>query len=78
VRAKASSATESVSGFSGVRYGCTQGRRSGLASVKDGLLPVRPSNLHRAQQQLDAIIADVAARYRDDLAPAIDVYGRMV
>src|SRR4029077_5732652 len=28
---------------------------------QDGLLPVRPSNLHRAQQQLDAIIAEVAA-----------------
>jgi hypothetical protein len=39
---------------------------------QDGLLPVRPSNLHRAQQQLDGIIAEVAARYRDDLAPAID------
>jgi RecB family exonuclease len=39
---------------------------------QDGLLPVRPSNLHQAHQQLDATIAEVAARYRDDLAPAID------
>jgi ATP-dependent helicase/nuclease subunit B len=39
---------------------------------QDGLLPVRPGNLHVAQQRLDAIIAEVAARYRDDLAPAID------
>src|SRR5437762_275014 len=39
---------------------------------KDRLLPVRPSNLDRAQQRLDAIIAEVAAHYRDDLAPAID------
>jgi RecB family exonuclease len=38
----------------------------------DGLLPVRPSNLREAQERLDAIVADVAARYRDDLAPAID------
>jgi ATP-dependent helicase/nuclease subunit B len=38
----------------------------------DGLLPVRPSNLHEAQERLDIIIAEVAARYRDDLAPAID------
>ena len=38
----------------------------------DGLLPVGPSNLQEAQERVDAIIAVVAARYRDDLAPAID------
>ena len=36
------------------------------------MLPVRPNNLDRARQKLDAVIAEVAARYRDDLAPAID------
>ncbi len=36
------------------------------------LLPVRPSNLDQAWQKLDTVIAEVAARYRDDLAPAID------
>ena len=39
---------------------------------EDGFLPVRPSNLLQAQQRLDAVIAEVAARYKDDLAPAID------
>jgi ATP-dependent helicase/nuclease subunit B len=39
---------------------------------EDGFLPVRPSNLPQAQQRLDAVIAEVAARYKDDLAPAID------
>jgi RecB family exonuclease len=38
----------------------------------DGFLPVRRENLEQAQQRLDIIIAEVAARYRDDLAPAID------
>ena len=38
----------------------------------DGLLPVRPTNLVQAQQSADVVIAEVAARYRDDLAPAID------
>jgi ATP-dependent helicase/DNAse subunit B len=38
----------------------------------DGLLPVRPGNVHQAQERLDIIIGKVAARYRDDLAPAID------
>ncbi len=38
----------------------------------EGLLPVRPANLVQAQQSLDVVIAEVAARYRDDLAPAID------
>jgi ATP-dependent helicase/nuclease subunit B len=33
---------------------------------------VRPSNLNQAWQKLDTVIAEVAARYRDDLAPAID------
>jgi ATP-dependent helicase/nuclease subunit B len=39
---------------------------------QNGLLPVRPNNLYHAHQELDAIIGEVAARYRDDLAPAID------
>ena len=39
---------------------------------QEGLLPVRPNNLDRARQKLDTVIAEVAARYRDDLAPAID------
>jgi ATP-dependent helicase/nuclease subunit B len=38
----------------------------------EGLLPVRRNNLEEAWQQLDAVLADVAARYREDLAPAID------
>jgi RecB family exonuclease len=37
-----------------------------------GLLPVRPGNLNRARPHLDVVIAEVAARYRDDLAPGID------
>jgi RecB family exonuclease len=39
---------------------------------QNDLLPVRPGNLYGAYRQLDAILAEVAARYRDDLAPAID------
>jgi ATP-dependent helicase/nuclease subunit B len=39
---------------------------------EERLLPVRPSNLDRAWRNLDAVIAEVAARYRDDLAPAIE------
>jgi ATP-dependent helicase/nuclease subunit B len=39
---------------------------------QNGLLPVRPSNLYNAHQELDNVIAEVVARYRDDLAPAID------
>jgi RecB family exonuclease len=39
---------------------------------EERLLPVRPNNLDRAWQKLDTVIAEVAARYRDDLAPAID------
>jgi ATP-dependent helicase/nuclease subunit B len=38
---------------------------------EEQLLPVRPDNLGRAWQKLDTVIAEVAARYRDDLAPAI-------
>ncbi|MBZ0149797.1 MAG: PD-(D/E)XK nuclease family protein [Pseudorhodoplanes sp.] len=37
-----------------------------------GVLPVRPSNLEEAWRQLDSVLAEVAARYRDNLAPAID------
>jgi RecB family exonuclease len=36
------------------------------------LLPVRPRYLERAREVLDAVIVEVAARYYDDLAPAID------
>jgi len=37
-----------------------------LARLRDeGLLPVRSSNLREAQERLDAIVAEVAARYRD-------------
>jgi hypothetical protein len=39
---------------------------------KDGLLPVRPGNLDKARLRLDDVLAEVAARYRDDLAPAVD------
>jgi hypothetical protein len=39
---------------------------------REALLPIRPDNLDRAQKELDAAIADVAARYHDDLAPAIE------
>jgi CRISPR/Cas system-associated exonuclease Cas4 (RecB family) len=39
---------------------------------QEGLLPVRSTNLDSARQILDSIIADVAARYEDELAPAID------
>jgi ATP-dependent helicase/nuclease subunit B len=44
-----------------------------LAHLREAdLLPVRPSNLDKAWQKLDIVIAAVAARYRDDLAPAIE------
>jgi RecB family exonuclease len=44
-----------------------------FAHLRDAnLLPVRPGNLDRARQLLEAVIAKVADRYRDDLAPAID------
>jgi ATP-dependent helicase/nuclease subunit B len=36
-----------------------------------GLLPVRSGNLEAAWEQLDAVLLDVAARYQDELAPAI-------
>jgi hypothetical protein len=38
----------------------------------EDLLPARPGSLDAAQKELDAVIADVAARYHDDLAPAIE------
>src|SRR5262249_23604133 len=38
----------------------------------EGLLPVRAATLERAHQTLDVILAQVAARYKDDLAPAIE------
>jgi hypothetical protein len=39
---------------------------------QQGLLPVRPGNLALARQRLDQVLAKVAARHRDDLAPAIE------
>jgi hypothetical protein len=39
---------------------------------KSGLLPVRPNNLDQARERLDYVLAEVASRYRDDLAPAIE------
>ena len=39
---------------------------------EEHLLPVRTINLDQAWQKLDTVISEVAARYRDDLAPAID------
>ena len=38
----------------------------------ENLLPVRPSNLDRARLLLEEVVTEVAARYEDDLAPAID------
>jgi hypothetical protein len=38
----------------------------------ENLLPVRPGNLVRARRILDLVMTDVAARYKDDVAPAID------
>jgi CRISPR/Cas system-associated exonuclease Cas4 (RecB family) len=38
----------------------------------EGLLPVRPDNLESARAHLDEVLDEVAGRYRDDLAPAID------
>jgi RecB family exonuclease len=37
-----------------------------------GLLPVRPTCFDRAREILDGVIEETAARYYDDLAPAID------
>jgi RecB family exonuclease len=38
----------------------------------ENLLPVRPGNLDRARLLLEEVVMEVAARYEDDLAPAID------
>jgi hypothetical protein len=44
-----------------------------FARLRDeSLLPVRPANLDRAKQLLEEITTVVAARYQEDLAPAID------
>jgi RecB family exonuclease len=44
-----------------------------LASLRDEhLLPVHPDSLERAWDKLDSVISEVAARYEEDLAPAID------
>jgi CRISPR/Cas system-associated exonuclease Cas4 (RecB family) len=37
-----------------------------------GLLPVTPENLDTVWEHLDRVLAEVAARYEDDLAPAIE------
>jgi hypothetical protein len=42
------------------------------AMQEQGALPVVAANLDDARRTLDGVIADVAATYRDDLAPAID------
>ncbi len=39
---------------------------------KDELLPVTPENLDSARPLLESVLDAVAARYRDELAPAID------
>jgi ATP-dependent helicase/nuclease subunit B len=39
---------------------------------QQGLLLVRPGNLDSARRELDAVVTEVAARYRDELAPAIE------
>jgi ATP-dependent helicase/DNAse subunit B len=39
---------------------------------EEGLLPIRAMTLERAHRELDNILVDVATRYKDDLAPAID------
>lgn len=38
----------------------------------ENLLPVRPGNLDQARLLLEQVVTEVAARYEDDLAPAID------
>ncbi len=44
-----------------------------LGKLRDaGLLPVTAANLRSAQAMLDAVLDEVAERYRDELAPAID------
>jgi len=44
-----------------------------LARLRDeGLLPVRATTLEHAHQALDIILAQVAARYKDHLAPTIE------
>jgi CRISPR/Cas system-associated exonuclease Cas4 (RecB family) len=46
----------------------------GLLSVlrEKGLLPVTAENIERARDHLDAEVSAVAARYKEELAPAID------
>jgi ATP-dependent helicase/nuclease subunit B len=39
---------------------------------REALLPIRAGTLDRVHKELDAVIADVAARYHDDFAPAIE------
>jgi ATP-dependent helicase/nuclease subunit B len=39
---------------------------------REALLPIRTGNLDRVHKALDAVIADVAARYHDNFAPAIE------
>lgn len=39
---------------------------------REALLPIRPGTLDRTHRELDAVVAEVAARYHDELAPAIE------
>lgn len=39
---------------------------------RDHLLPIRPDRLERALHELEAVLAEVAGRYHDELAPAIE------
>jgi ATP-dependent helicase/nuclease subunit B len=39
---------------------------------QEALLPIRTNNLDRVRKELDAVIADVAARYHGEIAPAIE------
>jgi CRISPR/Cas system-associated exonuclease Cas4 (RecB family) len=39
---------------------------------RERLLPIRPDTLDRSHSELDAVITEVAASYREELAPAIE------
>jgi ATP-dependent helicase/DNAse subunit B len=39
---------------------------------RERLLPLCPDRLDRAQHELDAVLAEIATRYHDELAPAIE------
>jgi RecB family exonuclease len=38
---------------------------------REALLPIRAGNLNRVHKELDAVVAEVSARYHDNFAPAI-------